>query len=270
MNKKKALAKISALSNNGYAALNEPEFNNYLSELNTFCNNMTAHEEAIKNSIKEADCALLIKILAEINESLKRICAQELADICSKMSNDFHEIVKTEVVPNRDELEEKMADFTRNLSALSIDIQMALIKDDDELGEGVTAATPSEADVMSGTRTYSILAVDDVSFFLHMLKMHLNNTPYEINCVNSGKLALRYLKDNKADLFILDIDMPEMDGFELAENIRSRGFNQPILFLTANANIKSVIRAIEAGGTDFVVKPCNKEQLISRISRYCP
>jgi DNA-binding response OmpR family regulator len=113
-----------------------------------------------------------------------------------------------------------------------------------------------------------ILAVDDTVMFLNLLKLAFQCTDYKLICVNSGKAALRYLQNNKADLLILDIEMPEMNGYELAIKIRERGYTAPIIFLTASATEGDVRKAVEAGGVDYIVKPIDREQVLSKIKKY--
>ena len=114
-----------------------------------------------------------------------------------------------------------------------------------------------------------ILAVDDTAFFLRQLQSYFNDTPYALVCVNSGKQALRYLNENRMpDLFLLDIDMPEMNGYELAKHIQDRGLDKPIIFLTSHKNRAAVMKAIEAGGVDFIVKPCRKEDVVARVNKH--
>jgi DNA-binding response OmpR family regulator len=87
-------------------------------------------------------------------------------------------------------------------------------------------------------------------------------------CVNSGDDALRYLKSHQPDLFILDIEMPKMNGYDLALKIREVGQRAPIIFLTGNATKRNVIRAIEAGASDFIVKPIDKKYVAYKINKY--
>jgi CheY-like chemotaxis protein len=114
----------------------------------------------------------------------------------------------------------------------------------------------------------SILAVDDTIMFLNLLKLAFQCTDYKLTCVNSGKAALRFLQNNKADLLILDIEMAEMNGYELAIKIKERGYTAPIIFLTASAREEDVRKAVEAGGVDYIVKPIDREQVLSKIKKY--
>lgn len=114
----------------------------------------------------------------------------------------------------------------------------------------------------------SVLAVDDVSLILNSLKLALKDTKYKLTCVRSGAEALRFIKNNKPDLFVLDIEMPEMNGYELAEKIRANGQTAPIIFLTGNAKEEYVIKAIKAGAADFIVKPVDNEHVLEKIKKY--
>jgi len=114
----------------------------------------------------------------------------------------------------------------------------------------------------------NILAVDDDAFLLESLKKAFSDTGYKLTGVNSGMTALRFLQRHNPDLFILDIDMPEMNGYELAHKIREHGCKSPIIFLTGNATRDYVLKAIRAGASDFVIKPVTRGQVIERVSKF--
>ena len=114
----------------------------------------------------------------------------------------------------------------------------------------------------------SILAVDDTPLSLNLLKVALQTTEYKITCVNSGRTALRFIKRNNPNLFLLDIDMPEMDGYELAKKIKENGQTAPVIFLTANATKEYVKRAADAGAVDYIVKPIDSKQVLAKIKKY--
>jgi CheY-like chemotaxis protein len=113
-----------------------------------------------------------------------------------------------------------------------------------------------------------ILVVDDVAFLLQSIKSHLSDTPHKVVCVTSGAEALRFIEKKTPDLYILDVEMPEMDGYELALEILEKGKTAPIIFLTGNSDTQSVAKAMSVGAKDFIVKPANKEQVLSRIAKY--
>ena len=115
---------------------------------------------------------------------------------------------------------------------------------------------------------YHILIVDDDKTNLSAAKNALSGT-YKITAVTSGEQALRFLKNNVCDLILLDINMPEMDGFEVMERIKSdpEHANIPIIFLTADADPQTESRCLEAGAMDFIAKPFVLNVMLSRISR---
>jgi CheY-like chemotaxis protein len=114
-----------------------------------------------------------------------------------------------------------------------------------------------------------VLAVDDrpeiLSFVTGTLKNH-----YKVYGATSGEKALKVLEAQKCDLFILDIDMPGMNGYELAETLRKSDdyAKTPIIFLTGNSSRDRIMKAIEVGGNDFIVKPANYETLLAKASKF--
>jgi CheY-like chemotaxis protein len=112
------------------------------------------------------------------------------------------------------------------------------------------------------------LAVDNAVMFLNSLERYLENEPYNLNCTTSGAEALKFLADNKADLILMDAEMPEMDGYELARKIKRQGITTPIVFITAAAESEEVGMALEAGAAGILAKPFQRSQLIEKIKEY--
>ena len=113
-----------------------------------------------------------------------------------------------------------------------------------------------------------ILIVDDDKTNLAMAKRGLSDI-YKISAVTMGSQALQFLENNTCDLILLDINMPEMDGFEVLEIIKSNEAhkNIPIIFLTADNDAVTENRCLEAGALDFIAKPFVQSVMRSRISR---
>ena len=113
-----------------------------------------------------------------------------------------------------------------------------------------------------------ILVVDDDTSNL-MLAKKILGTDFRIAAANSGEAACRYLENNKPDLVLVDINMPEMDGFELVakmkENPQWRSIS--VIFLTADKDEETEVRCFQAGAVDFVGKPFMPEILNSRVKR---
>ena len=113
-----------------------------------------------------------------------------------------------------------------------------------------------------------ILVVDDDKTNLTLAQKILLSQ-FRIAATNSGKAALKYLEHNHPDLILLDINMPEMDGFEVMEQIRGdkRTADIPIIFLTADDKADTEIKCFQMGAMDFVRKPFIPDVLMSRVSK---
>jgi CheY-like chemotaxis protein len=114
-----------------------------------------------------------------------------------------------------------------------------------------------------------ILAVDDMPEILSFVNNALKNH-YKVIAVSSGKTALKVIETQKPDLFILDIDMPEMNGHELAEKIRAipAHAKTPLVFLTGNATREHVTKAMAVGCNDFLIKPVSHEYLLTKAEKF--
>ncbi|HOO79379.1 MAG TPA: diguanylate cyclase [Lachnospiraceae bacterium] len=113
-----------------------------------------------------------------------------------------------------------------------------------------------------------ILIVDDNKENLTAARLVLNDT-YKITAVTMGIQALKFLENNRADLILLDINMPEMDGFEVMNQIQSNKdlLDIPIVFLTADSDAKTESKCLECGALDYIAKPFVPAVMRSRISR---
>jgi diguanylate cyclase (GGDEF)-like protein len=107
-----------------------------------------------------------------------------------------------------------------------------------------------------------ILIVDDEVFFRRLFSEILSEGDlYEIETVDSGKAALAYLTCNKVDVILTDMVMPEVCGLELIRRTRSLEPAPDIILATGNATVESAIQALKSGARDYLLKPCNPEQL---------
>ncbi len=112
-----------------------------------------------------------------------------------------------------------------------------------------------------------VLIVDDVPKNIQLVGNILHDENYDIYFASSGKAALSQANDNEFDLILLDIMMPEMDGFEVCRRLRANLATNavPVIFLTAKSDIESTVAAFEAGGVDYVTKPFNGTELLARV-----
>lgn len=113
-----------------------------------------------------------------------------------------------------------------------------------------------------------ILVVDDDKTNL-MLAQNILLPKYRVAASNSGRAALRYLEGHRPDLILLDINMPDMDGFQVMEQIRQKEETKtiPVIFLTADNLAETEVRCFRMGAMDFVVKPFVPDILISRVDK---
>jgi len=116
---------------------------------------------------------------------------------------------------------------------------------------------------------YKILIVDDVLSNILLLKILLSNEKYQIFTAMRGNEALEKIASVQPDLILLDVMMPDMDGFEVTRLVRKmpNPLNEiSIIFLTALNGTPEIVKGFQVGGNDFITKPFSKEELIIRIN----
>ena len=93
---------------------------------------------------------------------------------------------------------------------------------------------------------------------------------YELEFATSGKEALEWLDSKPFDLVLLDIMMPEMDGFEVCRRIKENPATREVsvIFLTAKADFQSIIQGFETGAVDYITKPYNRKELLIRVKTH--
>ncbi|OAN60826.1 DNA-binding response regulator [Balneola sp. EhC07] len=117
---------------------------------------------------------------------------------------------------------------------------------------------------MSST-AYPILIVEDDSDLSELIKIQLTDNDYEIEQAFHGRIALNKALENKYSLIILDVMLPEVDGFEICKSIRKEDRQIPILMLTAKAEEADKIMGLEYGADDYLTKPFSIKELIARV-----
>ncbi|MCK5568902.1 MAG: response regulator [Spirochaetes bacterium] len=120
---------------------------------------------------------------------------------------------------------------------------------------------------MSNDREAFVLIVDDNPLNLQVLGNTLRKNGYKLAAAKSGPEALDFLQKKLPDLILLDIMMPEMDGYEVCKKLKEDENTKkiPVIFLTARTDTDSIVRGFEAGGVDYVVKPFNPAELLARV-----
>ncbi len=109
-----------------------------------------------------------------------------------------------------------------------------------------------------------ILVVDDDSNIAELICLYLVKEGFETEKANNGKEALRQMQRFDPNLVILDVMMPEMDGYETCREIRKQG-NTPVIFLTAKGETFDKVLGLELGADDYIVKPFDNKELVARV-----
>jgi len=120
------------------------------------------------------------------------------------------------------------------------------------------------------TKPGTILTVDDNTRNLQLIGSVLQKNGYEVAMAMSGPEALEFLEQERPDLILLDIMMPDMDGFEVCRILKQRKQLSaiPIIFLTAKNDPEDIVEGFECGGVDYITKPFHTAELLARIKTH--
>ena len=252
--------------------MGQDQFAEYIRELNSFVDTFPQVQASIIAALGKKDIAALSEKVMALQEVLTRVGAEDIAAECRK----YVALVSSE---KSGKFESYVSYFLSQLAALSIDIQMALFQEE---VPGLTDAPAKEApkpapveikqpDIATLIKPVVekvILAVDDDPHCLDLFKLALREVPCKIIAVTSGAAALGILKKQKADLLVFDIDMPIINGIDLAKKVKDEGNSTPIVFITGNAQKDVVARAMMLGAADFIMKPINPQNVVGRITKF--
>ncbi|MEM7343532.1 MAG: response regulator, partial [Chloroflexota bacterium] len=125
-------------------------------------------------------------------------------------------------------------------------------------------------DVISDINQPKILVVDDEPINLGVLFDYLRTEGFKVWLADSGPDALATLEYDHPDLILLDVVMPELDGFEVCRRIKNQPATQdiPIIFLTAKSDTLDKVKGFQLGAVDYITKPLEIEEVLARISRH--
>lgn len=111
-----------------------------------------------------------------------------------------------------------------------------------------------------------VLLAEDDRDFGNILSQYLTMSGFEVDLATDGQKAWDRFNANKPDICVLDVMMPEMDGFTLAEKMRAVAPSMPFIFLTAKSMKEDIIRGLKLGADDYITKPFDPEALVLRIN----
>ena len=116
-----------------------------------------------------------------------------------------------------------------------------------------------------GQNTQRILVVDDENSISELIATSLKFVGFDVRTASSGAQALQIAQEFKPHALILDVMLPDQNGFEVCRQIRSEGQNIGVLFLTAKDSVEDKIAGLTIGGDDYVTKPFSLEELVARL-----
>ncbi|MGL5833108.1 MAG: response regulator, partial [Waterburya sp.] len=130
------------------------------------------------------------------------------------------------------------------------------------------AAITTSKTELSTNNIFNILIVDDTPDNLRLLSKTLTKEGYQVRCAINGAMALLTINTKLPDLILLDINMPDLDGFEVCQQLKLSELtkNIPIIFISASGHINDKVKAFESGGIDYISKPFQIPELLSRVS----
>ncbi len=122
----------------------------------------------------------------------------------------------------------------------------------------------------SSTNAQLVLIVDDNNENIKLLGSLLSSEGYRIGVANDGVKAIEFVKNMKPNLILLDVMMPNLDGYETCEKIKSDPSSQsiPIIFLTAKTDTADIVKGFKVGAVDYVAKPFVSEVLLARVETH--
>ena len=113
----------------------------------------------------------------------------------------------------------------------------------------------------------SILLVEDEENLLDALKLNLELEGYEVTTATTGPAALKKVEEEYFDLILLDVMLPELDGFDVCQTIRLKNVETPILMLSARSGSADRVAGLKRGADDYLTKPFNLEELLLRVEK---
>jgi len=123
----------------------------------------------------------------------------------------------------------------------------------------------SQFAIKMDTPVFKILLVEDDDALRFIVKDNLEQRNYHVLVAENGEIALTLFKQEKFDLILLDVMLPKIDGFQVAQTIRRTDEQTPIIFLTARSMTEDKIKGLTIGGDDYIPKPFSMEELLLKI-----
>ena len=119
-----------------------------------------------------------------------------------------------------------------------------------------------------GSILYKILLLEDDTILQEIIDEFLQERGYEVDCFENGQDALDAIEKTKYDMLLLDVNVPEIDGFEIVEYLRDIKNTTPVIFITSLTSVKYLQKAFDIGANDYLKKPFDLDELDIRIKHH--
>jgi len=133
------------------------------------------------------------------------------------------------------------------------------------LSRTVRTSTPVEPQPAAGEDAYDILVVDDSATMRALISDILVSQGYRVRQAENGVIALKEMDVRQPDLVVLDVMMPEMDGYAVCRKIREERSYLPVLMITAKGEAQDLVKGLDAGADDYIAKPFQAMELVARV-----
>lgn len=139
-------------------------------------------------------------------------------------------------------------------------------------GSSVKVSEDWKVDTAIAANGRTVMIVEDDRVIVALLRHMLQRRGYEVEVAEDGRAALSRIGGKPPGLVLLDVMLPFVDGFEVIQRMREEPAWErvPVIMLTAKAQERNVVRALDAGANDYVVKPFKPEELAARVRRLLP
>ena len=252
--------------------MDDDELCDYLEHLNNYETDFKSQETGLRGAIKIKHYVFVIQWLGTIEETLTKLHATQLATDCKnqiKINKDFNNI-------RHEKLEVFINYLLSSMSMLSNDIK-ALHLPKKLLKAGEKAVEPDhfavEVEILSpgsSPDAKTILIINKMKMFMNSFKNALGDVGHKLIGVSDAESAIAYLKTTKPDMFVIDEDLPGTDCYVLIKIIRATGQLAPILFTASKIKKDKMVKYMEAGVADFIMKPISPADVKQKVLNVLP
>lgn len=165
---------------------------------------------------------------------------------------------------------DEIGNLFHNLNHLRVRMRKHQKDDLTELEHDLNQATKHQVSASTDNKTSTILIVDDDELIQLYLEKLLEKNSMKTICASNGIKALKLILETDIDLILLDLSMPGITGFDVLESLNTENFqkNIPVIVISSNTEKESIIKALNNGAVDYVMKPFNKNELLARIKTH--